>query len=74
MCCSIISLCISINIQTGYVSTTGYSSNDISCGPVVSLVDCSLFFKGICDDIYEEHAVIFSHKRRKKKICLLISV
>lgn len=59
--------------QTGYVSTTGYSSNDISCGPVVSLVDCSLFFKGI-DNIYEEHAVIFSHKRSKKKICLLISV
>lgn len=52
--------------QTGYVSTTGYSSNDISCGPVVSLVDCSLFFKGI-DNIYEEYALYFLTKEVKRK-------
>lgn len=43
--------------QTGHVSTTGYSSYDISCGPVVGLVDCSLFSKGIWHDTYEEHGV-----------------
>lgn len=56
--------------QTGYVSTTGYSSNDISCGPVVSLVDCSLFFKGICEYVMifmKNMLLYFLTKEEKRK-------
>lgn len=55
--------------QTGYVSTTGYSSNDISCRPVVSLVDRSLFFEGIFHNLKNK---LFIFLQKKKKTAYLI--